>query len=215
MISVCCLQYGCDTGKARKWARCPTCRANPECCDTRLAALLKQNDAGILAGIFSMMDRLKNRILALKLTDTILCGLKATDKVQKHSDGGGLYIHVAPTGGKLWRMNYRFNDRQKTLSFGAYPAVSLEDARAKRDEAKRLLVNRIDPGEAKKDVKGVSRFAAEIQFMRDKITEIASLAAKNRLSLEVSIGVRATEPQGTEADIQHIGTIVINCSGKE
>jgi hypothetical protein len=75
----------------------------------------------------------------MNLTDTHIRNLKATDKVQKLSDGGGLYLHCAPTGGKLWRMAYRFNGKQKLLSFGAYPAVSLKDARAWRDEAKELL----------------------------------------------------------------------------
>ena len=55
----------------------------------------------------------------MKLTDTFLRGLKATGKVQKSSDGGGLYIHVSPTGGRLWRMAYSFEGKQKTLSIGA------------------------------------------------------------------------------------------------
>ena len=70
-----------------------------------------------------------------KLTDTFLRGLKATGQVQKKADGGGLYIRVSPTGGKLWRMAYSFDGKQKTLSFGAYPAVSLKDARQKRESA--------------------------------------------------------------------------------
>jgi len=72
----------------------------------------------------------------VKLTDVFLRKLKPTGKVQKHSDGGGLFLHIAPAGGKLWRMAYRYDGKQKTLSFGAYPAVSLKDARQKRDEAK-------------------------------------------------------------------------------
>ena len=75
----------------------------------------------------------------MKLNDTFLRGLKATGRVQKKSDGGGLYIHVSATGGKLWRMAYSFEGKQKTLSFGAYPAVSLKDARNRREEAKELL----------------------------------------------------------------------------
>lgn len=89
----------------------------------------------------------------MKLTDTYLRTLKANGKVQKYSDGGGLYLHVSPTGGKLWRMGYRFEGKQKTLSFGKYPAVSLKDARNRRDEAKDLLAAGIDPGARKKAVK--------------------------------------------------------------
>ena len=110
-------------------------------------------------------------------------------------------------------MSYRFEGKQKLLSFGVYPTVSIEDARAKRDAAKKLLANGIDPAEVKKGIKGSSRFAGEIQFMRDKITEIAQLAAKNNLSLEVSVGVRI--PEGKDVpEVQPIGTFVINCSGE-
>ena len=72
----------------------------------------------------------------MKLSDVTLRRVKATDKPQKFADGGGLYLYVAPTGGKLWRMDYRFEGKRKTLSFGAYPAVGLKDARARREEAK-------------------------------------------------------------------------------
>ena len=89
----------------------------------------------------------------MKLTDTFLRGLKATGKVRKHSDGGGLYIHVSPTGGRLWRMGYRFGGKQKTLSLGRYPAVSLKMARNRREEARELLAAGIDPGVHKKACK--------------------------------------------------------------
>ncbi|MDR2161689.1 MAG: Arm DNA-binding domain-containing protein, partial [Desulfovibrio sp.] len=82
----------------------------------------------------------------MKLTDTFLRSVKTTGKVQKHSDGGGLYLHVPPAGGKLWRMAYRFDGKQKTLSLGAYPHVSLKIARQKREEAKEMLAKGIDPG---------------------------------------------------------------------
>jgi len=92
-----------------------------------------------------------------KLSDTFLRGLKAAGQVQKKSDGGGLYIHVSLTGGKLWRMAYSFDGKQKTLSFGAYPAVSLKDARQKREEAKELLAKGIDPSAHKQAVKATIR----------------------------------------------------------
>ena len=89
----------------------------------------------------------------MKLTDTFIRNLKPTGKVQKHSDGGGLYLHVSTVGGKLWRMGYRFGGKQKTLSFGTYPAVSLKDARQRREEAKEMLAAGIDPSTNKKAVK--------------------------------------------------------------
>ena len=100
----------------------------------------------------------------MKLTDTLLRSLKATGKVQKKSDGGGLYIHVSPKGGKLWRMAYSFDSKQKTLSFGSYPSVSLKDARQKREEAKALLAKGIDPGAHKKAVKAAVRAEAANSF---------------------------------------------------
>jgi len=92
-----------------------------------------------------------------KLTDTFLRVQKTTGKVQKYSDGGGLYLYVSPTGGKLWRMGYRFEGKQKTLSFGAYPAVSLKDARQKREAAKEQLAKGIDPCAHKQAVKATVR----------------------------------------------------------
>ena len=100
----------------------------------------------------------------MKLTDTFLRGIKTTGKVQKYSDGGGLYLHVSSTGGKLWRMGYRFDGKQKTLSFGAYPAVSLKDARNRREETKNKLAAGIDPGEQKKAQKASVRAESEGSF---------------------------------------------------
>jgi integrase len=91
------------------------------------------------------------------LTDTAIRCLKATGKTQKLFDGGGLYLMVSPTGGKLWRMDYRFAGKRKTLACGAYPAVSLKDARQKREEAKEQLAADIDPGALKKAVKEAVR----------------------------------------------------------
>lgn len=81
----------------------------------------------------------------MALTDTRIRQLKAQDKAYKVADGGGLYIHVAVTGSKLWRMRYRFDGREQLLSFGAYPEVSLARARERRQDAKRLLAEGIDP----------------------------------------------------------------------
>ncbi|MDL2268000.1 Arm DNA-binding domain-containing protein [Desulfovibrio sp. OttesenSCG-928-G15] len=151
----------------------------------------------------------------MKLTDGIITCLKGTGKARKVADGGGLHIYLSPSGGKHWRMSYRFEGRQKLLSFGAYPAVSIEDARAKRSEAKRLLANGIDPSDVKRGIRGGNRFAAEIQFMRDKIAEVAQLAVKNKLCLEISIGVRMPEGQNAVTEIQPIGAFVLNPSTGE
>ncbi|WP_425418179.1 tyrosine-type recombinase/integrase [Oricola indica] len=86
----------------------------------------------------------------MPLTDTKLRGLKPTEKPTKHSDGGGLFLLVTPQGSKLWRLAYRFGGKQKTLAFGSYPIVTLAEAREKRDNAKRLLAEKIDPSQQAK-----------------------------------------------------------------
>ena len=88
----------------------------------------------------------------MALSDIQLRNLKPKDKAYKVADGGGLYIHVAPTGSKLWRMRYRFDGKEQLLSFGAYPVLSLKDARQKQQVAKSLLVKGVDPRQqAKQD----------------------------------------------------------------
>ena len=99
----------------------------------------------------------------MKLTDAKLRALKPTDKVQKISDGGGLYIHVSPAGGKLWRFGYRFAGKQKTLALGKYPDVSLVEARKRREEARKMLSQGIDPAEQKKEDKAVAVASAAEQ----------------------------------------------------
>ena len=89
----------------------------------------------------------------MPLTDVFIRSLKPLEKPYKHFDGGGLHIHVTPNGSKLWRMSYRFDGKGKLLSFGEYPTVSLKDAREKREEAKKLLAQGIDPSVWKKQEK--------------------------------------------------------------
>ena len=77
----------------------------------------------------------------------------------KHSDGFGLYLHVMKAG-KYWRMNYRITGKQRTLSIGVYPAVSLAQARKARDRARELLAQGIDPSTAKQEAKHAEKLAA-------------------------------------------------------
>lgn len=100
----------------------------------------------------------------MPLTDTAIRTAKPAAKPVRLFDGGGLYLEVSPSGGKLWRMKYRHDGKEKRLSFGAYPAVSLKDARERRDEAKKLLANGVDPGEVKKAQKAASQERAANSF---------------------------------------------------
>ena len=76
-----------------------------------------------------------------------------TDKNYKMFDGGGLYLEVTAKGSKLWRYKYRFLGKQKKLSIGSYPTISLADAREVREESKRQLANNIDPCTLKQETK--------------------------------------------------------------
>lgn len=86
----------------------------------------------------------------MPLSDLKIRALRPSERPTKHSDGGGLHLLVSPTGSKLWRIAYRFGGKQKLLSLGPYPTVSLADARTRRDEAKSLLHQNIDPSEKAK-----------------------------------------------------------------
>ena len=85
----------------------------------------------------------------MKLNDLKIRNVKATDKPQKLADGLGMYLHVSTAGRKTFRMKYQFEGKEKLLTFGPYPLIGLQEARAKRDDAKRLLLNSKDPGAEK------------------------------------------------------------------
>jgi hypothetical protein len=89
----------------------------------------------------------------MPLSDMVARNAKPREKVYKLSDANGLYLQVEPNGSKLWRLKYRFNGKEKRLSFGAYPAVTLAQARERQLDARRLLGNDVDPGEIKKHAK--------------------------------------------------------------
>jgi integrase len=82
----------------------------------------------------------------MPLTDLKVRNTKATDKQQKLFDERGLYLLVTPAGGKWWRLKYRFGGKEKSLSMGVFPDVTLKEARERRDAARKLLANGVDPG---------------------------------------------------------------------
>jgi integrase len=86
----------------------------------------------------------------MPLTDVSIRSARPKDKPFKLFDSGGLYLEVNPAGGRWWRWKYRFGGKEKRLSFGVYPDVSLKAAREKRDGARQQLAAGIDPGEARK-----------------------------------------------------------------
>lgn len=101
---------------------------------------------------------------AMPLTDIKVKTAKPMDKAYKLTDGGGMYLLVKPNGSKYWRLKYRFVGKEKMLSIGVYPDVSLADARQKRDEARKVLAAGGDPGEVKKADKLAQKLSTENTF---------------------------------------------------
>jgi hypothetical protein len=85
-----------------------------------------------------------------KLTVTEVRNIKPTTKPIKLSDGGGLYLHITPSGSKYWRYDYRYGGKRKTIAFGVHPDVTLKQARVRHFEARSQLDQGIDPAELKK-----------------------------------------------------------------
>lgn len=100
----------------------------------------------------------------MKLTDAKAKNAKPSDRPQRISDGGGMFLEVTPKGAKYWRLAYRFHGKQKLLALGVYPDVSLAAARARRDAARRQLAEGKDPGTERKAEKRADRIAAANTF---------------------------------------------------
>jgi integrase len=96
--------------------------------------------------------------------DSYFRHLKPGEKDYKQSDSGGLFMLVATSGSKLWRLSYRFDSKQKLLALGQYPTTSLADARIKRDNAKKLLAEGIDPSVDRKEERRNARIARANTF---------------------------------------------------
>ncbi len=98
------------------------------------------------------------------LTDIAIRKAKPKAKSYKVFDGGGLYLEVAPSGGKWWRYKYRFEDKENRLSLGTYPDTSLKEARLKHSQTRKLLAKGVDPSENRKAKKRASLDSSENSF---------------------------------------------------
>ncbi len=131
----------------------------------------------------------------MPLTDTAIRSAKPADKPVRMFDGNGLYLEITPPGGKLWRLKYRFGGKEKRLALGAYPIVTLSEARMRRDEARRLLANGVDPSEHKKAQKAANQVSmansfeaiAREWFAKHSVTLAESNAARTIRRLEVDV----------------------------
>jgi len=148
------------------------------------------------------------------LTDKKIKQEKPTDKDYKLFDGGGLFMLVKTNGGKLWRLKYNFEGKEKLLSLGTYPTTSLLEARAKRDEHKKEIAKGIDPSAERKEIKTnieVQKIENEAlksgQFhlvtygWLDTLTNDATTMVKRRRAFE-----RDIFPYLCEYDKQHVIT---------
>ena len=122
----------------------------------------------------------------MTLTDTACRNAKGREKPQKLSDSGGLHLFVSPSGGRLWRMSYRFGGKQKQLSFGSYPAVSLKEARERRDEAKGILASGVDPADRRKQDRAESDAVSKHTFQALATEYLAKIAAEGRAGATLS-----------------------------
>ncbi|MCS0503380.1 integrase arm-type DNA-binding domain-containing protein [Ancylobacter sp. GSK1Z-4-2] len=120
----------------------------------------------------------------MPLADTACRNAKPDKSLKKLSDGGGLQLWIQPSGSKLWRLAYRFEGKQKLLAIGPYPLVSLSDARRARDDAKRLLLNRQDPSEAKRATRVAQRSGPTFQEVAGEY--VAKLERENRSEQTIS-----------------------------
>jgi hypothetical protein len=93
----------------------------------------------------------------MALSDTAIRNAKPGSKPVRLFDGGGLYLEVAPSGGKWWRLKYRHSGKEKRLSLGIYPDVSLKSARARRELARQQLAEGEDPSVLRQTAKAAEQ----------------------------------------------------------
>jgi integrase len=128
----------------------------------------------------------------MALSDTAIRTAKSAEKPRKLADEKGMYLLIRPSGAKLWRMDYRFDSKRKTLAIGTYPDTGLALAREKRDAARKLLAQDIDPAAQRKKDKHERKVSRENTFeavardwMKTKGKEwTVGYAAKTRACLE-------------------------------
>jgi integrase len=135
----------------------------------------------------------------MPLSDIAIRNAKPSRKLVKLSDGGGLQLLVQPRGAKLWRLAYRFDGKQKALAVGIYPVISLVDARARRDAAKKLLANGVDPSTRRKLDKAANAnsFRVVAEELLDKMRREGradTTLVKTRWLLEYSFGAFGDRP---------------------
>ncbi|WP_408337381.1 Arm DNA-binding domain-containing protein [Paraburkholderia metrosideri] len=124
----------------------------------------------------------------MPLTEAAIRSTKAAEKARKLFDAGGLYLLITPSGGTHWRLKYRFGGKEKSLSFGTYPDVTLAAARKLRDEARAFLIAGVDPGEVRKQERATlrdeaARLDAAMRFSLDSDGALSIRFGERRMNL--------------------------------
>lgn len=115
--------------------------------------------------IWGLKKYQKNKKATIVTLSDLQCKTaKPGEKSRKLSDSNGLYLEIMPNGSKYWRLKYRFGGKEKKLSIGVYPEISLSEAREQKEKARKLLANNIDPSEAKKEAKIQKKIEIEHTF---------------------------------------------------
>lgn len=124
----------------------------------------------------------------MALTEITIRNAKPGPKPLKLFDDKGMFLLIQPSGGKLWRLKYRFAGKEKKLSLGRYPDVSLKEARARRDEARTLIANGVDPGAEKqaKEVAAKLNAATTFQAVADEYLEKAEREGRAAVTIKKS-----------------------------
>lgn len=160
----------------------------------------------------------------MSLTDTAIRNAKPIDKPYKLSDAQGLYLLIKPNGSKLWQLKYRFGGKEKKLAFGAYPTVTLANARKLREEARAVLSAGDDPGVKKQQEKQAKKSGNTFEevarkWLAGNIRWTEHHAAKILRSLELHVfPLRVAERKGnleTAARIQQRTTAIMRYAVQE
>jgi hypothetical protein len=120
--------------------------------------VLQANKIDGISAVYRRVNPILDTVM--QLTDLKVRAAKPKALPYKLSDGGGMYLLVTPAGARYWRLDYRFVGKRRTLALGVYPAVTLSNARAHREEAKTLLARDIDPGTIRRAGRRAAKLAS-------------------------------------------------------
>lgn len=133
----------------------------------------------------AILKRLSGVAPDMALTDTSIRNAKPGPKPKKLFDERGLFLLVQPSGGKLWRLKYRYLGKEKKLSLGTYPDVSLKVARERRDEARTIIANGADPASVKSTLRDEAREAAANTFSCIAEEYVAKIEREGRAAVTI------------------------------